>query len=109
MSSKLSIKGNRKDDLLEDALSDSFFEFKEKKPEEAKKRKSEDNVVKPEAKKDKDLEEKVAYRNHIVCDQGNGGSYCSNCQYFLGSDPSIGYDRCPNCNYKLKEGSLSYA
>lgn len=27
---QLDIKGNRKDDLLEDALSDSFFEFKDK-------------------------------------------------------------------------------
>ncbi|MBW3014794.1 hypothetical protein KY330_00060 [Candidatus Woesearchaeota archaeon] len=33
---KVDIKGNRKDDLLEDALSDSFFEFREKKKPEKK-------------------------------------------------------------------------
>jgi len=52
------------------------------------------------------LEEKVATREHIVTDQGNGGSYCSNCEYNLGPDPAKEYEKCPECNYKLVEGGI---
>lgn len=54
----------------------------------------------------RDLEEMVATREHLVTDQGNGMSYCSNCQYNLGTDPSIVYKECPGCEYKLIEGKL---
>ncbi len=57
--------------------------------------------------KKKGLEEKlIASREHIATDQGNGGSYCSNCKYNLGSDPFKLYDKCPGCHYKLQEGSI---
>jgi len=52
------------------------------------------------------LEEKVATREHIVTDQGNGGYYRSNCQYNLGSDPSRKYETCPGGDYKLIEGKI---
>lgn len=52
------------------------------------------------------LEDKVAKREHIVTDQGNGGSYCDHCNYDLGPDPSVEYERCPKCNYRLVEGSI---
>ena len=54
----------------------------------------------------KNLEEMVATREHIVTDQGNGSSYCSNCQYGLGSNPSKEYEKCPGCDYKFIEGGL---
>lgn len=58
-----------------------------------------------EEKKDESLEEKIATREHVVTDQGNGGSYCSHCQYDLGNDPGIKYDKCPGCDYRLIEGT----
>jgi len=56
--------------------------------------------------KKESLEERVAKREHVVTDQGNGGSYCSNCNYYLGSDPSKEFKTCPECNYKLIEGNI---
>ena len=53
------------------------------------------------------LEKRVALRNHVVNDQGNGSSYCSHCNSDLGSNPSKQYDSCPGCGYKLVEGDLS--
>lgn len=44
---------------------------------------------------------KVAKREHVVTDQGNGGSYCSNCLHNLGSDPRNKYSRCPKCGLRL--------
>jgi len=58
------------------------------------------------AEENKTLEEKVAFREHIATDMGNGGSYCSNCLFDLGPDPSKSYDKCPKCSYRLLEGSL---
>lgn len=52
------------------------------------------------------LEERIATREHSVTDQGNGGSYCSNCYYDFGSDPSKHYETCPGCNYKIVEGGI---
>jgi len=57
-------------------------------------------------KKKKTLEEKVAYRNHVVTDMGNGASFCSNCDYNFGPDPLKSYKKCPGCDYKLKDGSM---
>jgi hypothetical protein len=51
-------------------------------------------------------EDKVARREHVVTDQGNGGSYCDHCNYDLGSDAMRDYDSCPGCGYKLIEGSI---
>jgi len=45
--------------------------------------------------------ENIAFREHIVTDQGNGGSSCSHCNYDLGSNPLKNYDICPGCGYKL--------
>lgn len=59
-----------------------------------------------EHKSAKGLEERVAKREHITTDQGNGNSYCSNCEYDLGSDPRVKYEECPKCKYKLVEGSV---
>lgn len=50
--------------------------------------------------------EKVAFREHITTDMGNGGSYCSNCKYNLGSDPSKAYEKCPRCDCRLREGGM---
>ena len=55
--------------------------------------------------KEDSLEEKIATREHIVTDMGNGGSYCSNCVYNFGPDPLKSYDNCPGCDYKIAEGS----
>ncbi len=52
------------------------------------------------------LEEMVATREHIVTDQGNGMSYCSNCEYNLGSSALKVYEKCPECDYKLIEGGI---
>ena len=52
--------------------------------------------------------EKIAFREHIVTDQGNGGSSCSNCNYDLGSDPSKNYDTCPKCGYRLMNGGIFF-
>ena len=52
------------------------------------------------------LEKKIATREHIATDQGTGGSYCSNCNYNLGSDPGKDYPKCPGCDYKLIQGSM---
>ncbi|MBU2576356.1 MAG: hypothetical protein KKF50_01405 [Nanoarchaeota archaeon] len=56
--------------------------------------------------KKESLEKKVATREHIVTDQGNGGSFCSHCNYNLGSDPSRHYRKCPGCDYRLIEGGV---
>jgi len=56
-------------------------------------------------KKEKGLEEKIAYREHIVTDMGNGSSYCSNCHYNFGPEASKHYESCPGCGYRIKEGS----
>jgi len=48
-----------------------------------------------------DLEEKVAYRLHVVNDQGGGGPYCSDCNFWLGSDPGKSFDKCPACDCKV--------
>jgi len=52
------------------------------------------------------LEDKIATREHIVSDQGNGASYCSNCDYNFGSDFSKKYEVCPGCDYKLVPGKI---
>ena len=57
--------------------------------------------------KRKNLEEKIAFRSHIATDMGTGGSYCSNCRYYFGSDPFKEYNFCPGCGYKLKDGRIS--
>ena len=49
----------------------------------------------------------IARREHVVTDQGNGGSYCSHCRYSFGSDPSKEFDACPNCQYQIVEGDIS--
>ncbi|MEK6969511.1 MAG: hypothetical protein AABW48_03720 [Nanoarchaeota archaeon] len=58
------------------------------------------------ADKKNSLEEKVATREHIVTDQGNGVAYCSNCNYNFGPDPLKEYKICPGCNYTLTEGKI---
>lgn len=58
-----------------------------------------------EKSKSKKLEH-IAKREHIATDMGNGGSYCSNCRYDLGSEPSVNYENCPGCGFTLKEGSV---
>jgi len=50
---------------------------------------------------------KVARREHVVSDQGNGRSYCGHCEKDLGSDPTVHFDRCPGCNYLLIEGDVT--
>jgi hypothetical protein len=66
-------------------------------------------VIKMEKEKNKkDLEKRIAYREHIVTDMGNGGAFCSHCQYDLGSDPFeiIKIKKCPGCGYTLYEGGM---
>jgi hypothetical protein len=55
---------------------------------------------------DVSLEERVAFREHVVTDQGNGGSSCSNCRYDFGGGAMVSYDKCPGCGYKLLEGGV---
>ncbi|MDI6738486.1 MAG: hypothetical protein QME12_08325 [Nanoarchaeota archaeon] len=58
----------------------------------------------------KDLEKRIAYKEHIVTDMGNGGAFCSHCQYDLGSDPVEIYKihKCPGCGYTLYEGGFAW-
>lgn len=49
------------------------------------------------------MKDKIATRDHIVTDQGNGGCYCSNCRADLTENPS---NTCLNCGYELIEGSI---
>ena len=44
---------------------------------------------------------RTATIEHVVCDQGNGGAYCGNCQTHLGSDPMNLPRVCPNCQATL--------
>ena len=57
-------------------------------------------------KKEEGKLEKIAFREHLITDQGNGGSYCTNCKCDLGSDPCKNYDTCPGCGYKLVNGEI---
>jgi len=52
------------------------------------------------------LEKKIAFREHLVTDMGNGGSYCSHCDYNLGPNPLIDYKECPGCGYTLIPGGI---
>jgi ferredoxin len=52
----------------------------------------------PEGEFNKDY----ALREHIVCDQGCGGAYCSNCSANVTDE----YDACPKCKLPLVEGGM---
>lgn len=57
-------------------------------------------------------DDKIAYREHIVTDQGNGGAYCSNChtdltaRHPLYKIPNLQNNHCTGCGYKIIEGGL---
>ena len=52
-----------------------------------------------------DHKNKIASREIIVTDQGNGGAYCDNCQ--ASQDVGEFYpDNCPGCGYKIIAGSV---
>lgn len=53
------------------------------------------------------MESEKVYREHIVCDQGNGGAYCSKC----GANLSSGFLKpapypCPGCGAEWVEGGM---
>ncbi len=50
------------------------------------------------------LLERIATRETMITDQGNGRTYCGNCSTML--DGPDNYNRCPNCDYKLISGEL---
>ncbi len=51
---------------------------------------------------------RVAYREHVVCDQGNGGAYCSVCGYDLTSKDfeTPVPNPCPGCGNIWEEGGM---
>lgn len=46
---------------------------------------------------------KTAFIKHIVTDQGNGGAYCSSCEYMLGCEPFALPTDCPRCGAALTD------
>jgi hypothetical protein len=49
------------------------------------------------------LKNKIATIEVIITDQGNGSSYCSNCNNDLAENTP---KTCPFCGYKLIKGSI---